>query len=374
MKWTGKYHLTAFVMYCSINLLYITKYGARVLPISMVVCTCIVYIAFMTGLLGCKDFILKRINRNICLSILGTMLAALVVLQLRIDPYTLQVDRWSAIHNFLHNLLDGTYPYAAQTHLGGYGSPFPVWQIMHLPFYLMGNVGLSFIVCLLLFTDAIRRIYGQYTSITAFILLLFSPAFIYEVSVRSDLMSNFLLCAALIMYLYYYNVDFKHNWIVLAVINGLMMSTRLSTIIPIAIYYCKDFCKGNIKQQAGFLLLTTLVFALTFLPFVLWDEKMLFFFEYNPFVLQTRQGHLTDLPLLVAIGLGASVWWKGHWHRYLLSAAGCLLILVVVTFIHNMYDDGSWNQLFSSHYDITYFNMAMPFIVAALASKEEAAS
>ena len=374
MRWKRNYSLWDIALYSGINVLFILKYGLRIAPVCTTIGACALYIVVIAGVIWSIDLLVKKLNNHIIFLLMSIVVVGLVMLQLHFDPYTLQVDRWSAIHNFLHNLLNGTYPYAAQTHLGGYGSPFPVWQVMHLPFYLIGNVGLSFIVCLLLFIDAIRRLYGQHASLIALTLLLLSPAFIYEVCVRSDLMSNFLFCAAIIMYLCYFKVEFKRNWIALALISGLMLSTRISTIIPIAIYYFKDFCKGNIKQQAGFLILTTLVFALTFLPFLLWNGNMLLFFEYNPFMLQTRQGHISDLPLLLTIGIWASLWWKGNWHRYMLSAAGCLLILVAVTFIHNMYDDSSWNQLFCSHYDITYFNMAMPFIIAALASKEETAA
>ena len=74
---------------------------------------------------------------------------------MHIDPYSIKVDRWSAIHNFLTCLLAGEYPYAAQTHLGGYGSPFPVWQLFHLPFYLLGNVGLSLIVAVIIFAYSV---------------------------------------------------------------------------------------------------------------------------------------------------------------------------------------------------------------------------
>ena len=82
-------------------------------------------------------------------------------------------------------------------------------------------------------------------------------------------------------------------------------------------------------------------FVITFLPFLLWKSNMLLFFEYNPFILQTRQGHLTDLLLMIAIG-----------------------IYVIVTFIHNMYLHDNWNELFESAYDITYFGMALPFLCA----------
>ena len=363
--------LIALVLYGIINLLYIAKYGARVMPTGWWMGTYIIYIMLISALYHYREDIFKHLNRKTGLVLTALGIAALAALQVQIDPMSLQVDRWSAIHNFLEHLLHGEYPYAAQTHLGGYGSPFPVWQLLHLPFYLAGNVGLSFIACLLLFMDAMRRLSGWQTSVIALALLFLSPAYIYEVCVRSDLASNFLLSAAIIMYLHQYHVTFSRNWLLLAILSGLMMSTRLSAVIPMAIYYCMDFCRGNIKQQAGFMAITACTFVLTFLPFALWDGNMLLFHEYNPFILQTRQGNLTDLPLLLAAGLGASVWWKGCWHRYLLSAAGCLLILVGVTFIHNMCTDGSWNQLFGSQYDITYFNMALPFVVALLATGEE---
>ena len=361
-------------MYGMVNLLYIAKYGARVMPTGWWMSIYIIYIVLIWLLYNYRESILEHLNRKTGFALTAVGIAALAALQVQIDPMSLQVDRWSAIHNFLEHLLHGEYPYAAQTHLGGYGSPFPVWQLLHLPFYLLGNVGFSFIACLLLFMDAIRRMYGWLTSVTVFALLLLSPAYIYEVCVRSDLASNFLLSAAVIIYLHQYHVTFSRHWLLLAILCGLMMSTRLSAVIPMAIYYCKDFCRGNIRQQAGFMAITACIFMLTFLPFALWDGKMLLFHEYNPFILQTRQGNLTDLPLLMAAGLGASVWWRGCWDRYLLSVAFCLVTLVGMTFIHNMCTDGSWNQLFSPQYDITYFNMSLPFAVALLASQEKDAA
>jgi uncharacterized membrane protein YphA (DoxX/SURF4 family) len=41
-----------------------------------------------------------------------------------------------------------------------------------------------------------------------------------------------------------------------------------------------------------------------------------------------------------------------------------LILLVIVTFIHNMYLHDNWNELFESAYDITYFGMALPFLCA----------
>ena len=108
-----------------------------------------------------------------------------IFLQYVVDPYSLQVDRWSAIHNFLAAMQQGDYPYGASTHLGGYGSPFPVWQILHLPFYFLGNVGLSIFVVVLVFIGTLYHIHSNKVALMATILLFISPAFWYEIAVRT---------------------------------------------------------------------------------------------------------------------------------------------------------------------------------------------
>ena len=372
MKWTGAYSLWAFLLYSSINVLFILKYGLRIAPLSTIVVACGLYVAIMAAILWGLNARIKRPSKNIVYPLIGITIAGLVILQLHFDPYALKVDRWSAIHNFLQNLLSGEYPYAAQTHLEGYGSPFPVWQILHLPLYLLGNVGLSFVFFLLLFTDTIRRTASLRAATTAFLLLALSPAFIYEVSVRSDLISNFLLCATILMFLHHYKVTLERNWVLIAVICGLMMSTRLSIAIPFIVYYFYDYLRCHqAKIQILFPCLAILVFALTFLPFMLWNGQMLFFFEYNPFILQTRQGLYIDYILIMVICITASVWMKNRWHYYMLISASCLLALVVITFTSNMYIYDCWDELFCSRFDITYFNMALPFTIAAIACKEE---
>lgn len=372
MKWTGVHSLWAFLLYSCINVLFILKYGLRLASISTTIVACGLYVATITGVLWVINEYMKRPRKSIVYALIGIVIVGLVMLQLHFDPYTLKVDRWSAIHNFLRNLLNGEYPYAAQTHLGGYGSPFPVWQILHLPFYLLGNVGLSFIFFMLLFTDAIRRIASLRDATVAFLLLILSPAFLYEVSVRSDLLSNFLLCATILMHLHHYKMTLEKNWVLIAIICGLMMSTRLSIAIPFIVYYFYDYIRCHqAKIQIIFPCLAILIFALTFLPFMLWNGKMLFFFEYNPFVLQTRQGVWVDYILITVICTAASVWLKNRWHYYMLTSAICVLALVVMTFVSNMYIYDCWSELFDSRFDITYFNMALPFAIAALACKEE---
>jgi len=345
----------------------------RVLPIEGALACCAVYVSI--GLM-CYYLFLNRekfnsrihitIKKHSALIIILAILTVLSVIQSLIDPYSLQVDRWSAIHNFLSNLLNGNYPYAAQTHLGGYGSPFPVWQLVHLPFYLIGNVGLSFVVGTLLFYDSLRRVAGVRKAFLAVLMLISSPAYLYEVMVRSDLLTNFLVVAALIFYMYLYKITPQNRWSLVAVIGGLVLATRFSAVIPLCICFFPQFIKLHWKQQMGMLLVAALTFVLVFLPFVLWNGDMIFFFEYNPFVLQTRQGHIIDFILVASVGIILALYCRDSLSRYTSATAIVLLLLVIITFVHNMWVDNTWNQLFESRYDITYFNMSLPFIILSL--------
>jgi len=300
------------------------------------------------------------------ISIIGLCLIGLGILQQHINPYELQVDRWSAIDHFLQNLFQGIYPYSAQTHLGGYGSPFPIWQIFHIPFYLVGNVGFSILFAVILFIHSISKLYDLQRGAYAFLLLLLSPAFLYEVAVRSDLITNFLLVAAVIFYLRYKVVTIEKKGCFIAFISGLLMSTRLSAIIPLLIYYFREYIYSRWSMRIILPVIVISTFLITFLPFLLWDGEMLLFFEYNPFVLQSRQSHLSDLLLFIPLGIYLSLSWKGNFEKYTRNTAILLVVLVVVTFCHNMYENNNWNALFQSAYDITYFNMSLPFLISAI--------
>lgn len=353
--------------YLLINEFFILKYSLRFVSLTWAIVVCLLYalgIIFFCFLIKQYRFV-SLFNKKAAIIATLTVILLLVLCQSKIDPYTLKVDRWSAIHNFISSLFEGKYPYAAQTHLGGYGSPFPVLQFFHIPFYLIGNVGMSFVVGVVLFLDGIRRVFCFKRAFIAFLLLIMSPAFIYEVMVRSDLMTNFLLSAAMILYFYHYRLSFRSHYVLISIVIGLMASTRLSAVIPFGIFFLKDFLNSGYLRQMLSLAIILIVFILTFLPFLLWNGEMLLFFEYNPFVLQSRQGHLSDFLLFIPLGIWLAMTWKNNISRYAFNTACFMVVLVTVTFVHNMYLHDNWNQLFESAYDITYFNMALPFLIIA---------
>ena len=62
------------------------------------------------------------------------------------------------------------------------------------------------------------------------------------------------------------------------------------------------------KKQCTFLATVLVTFALIIAPFVFWEGSTLLFFEYNPFVLQTRQGSVLAGIIFFIIALGITIY------------------------------------------------------------------
>ena len=366
------------VLFIIVNVLFVAKYSTRISEKTGLLATLLAVVFYYILLRFVIHYYIykeqvqrtwfKRIARSVCLLAFAGMLAAQYV----IDPYSLQVDRWSALHFPIQNLLDGIYPYSANTHLGGNASPFPVWQILHIPFYLLGNVGLSFFVAVALFLWSCWKVQGKDKALIISLLLCFSVAVWYEVTVRSDLITNFLLLAAIInLILPRMSQDWveKKMWWI-AIVVGLLSSTRILVFIPITLLLLPYFVKMNWHRQVGVSLLTLAVFVLTFVPFAMWGWQEFYHFQNNPWSLQTRQGNLLDFILFVPLAVFLAMNYKRNVFRYYRNSALMFVLFVVVTFIHNMYEAEDW-CLFSSAYDITYLSTCLPFCLLAIAVKDK---
>jgi hypothetical protein len=360
----------SIALFILINVLFVDKYTARITEWHALVS--IAYALFTLGVLFVLPQLLKRIHhpqRWLWVLACGLILTGIGI-QYAIDPMGLQVDRWSAIHHFLDGMLEGTYPYGQQTHLGGYGSPFPVWQVLHIPFYALGNVGLSIFIILGLYIFSVWRIYGDHVGLVATVLLLLSPAIWYEIAVRSDLITNIMFVAILVEWLMYYRIELREHAVALAILAGLLLSTRLVAVIPLAVVYGYAFLKLNWKKQCLFIGVVATVFALTMLPFLFWEGSTLLFFEYNPFVLQTRQGSILALGLFAAIAIGITIFQKENLQLRHVVTGGLLSCLVVIAFVEKMWIEDTWNALYSSMFDITYLSLALPFYIIAISRFE----
>ena len=361
------YSLTG-ILYIGICYTLMCKYSMRVTEYYGYVCIGYALVLAL-GILFFAQEEEKKTNRYLpyLFGITTTILViGLLIAQYHFDPLTNKVDRWSALAYPIQNLFNGQFPYSAKTHLGGNASPFPIWLVFHIPFYLLLNVGLSEIFTCMIFIYSIKLLSGYKAAIKATLLLFLSINLWYEVAVRSDLISNFFLLAAFINILQAYQINFKqHPWI-LSVCVGLWLSTRLSVAFPLFILFFPYYIKFKVKKQILIPLLIVGVFAMTFLPLILWDAKELFGTENNPFSLQFRQGSPIATIFLVTIALTMSLTWKGSYQFQVLYSVIILLLIPIVSYGYSMYIYGNWTDIFNSSYDITYIDVAIPFAITIL--------
>lgn len=340
----------------TVNSLFIVKYGLRILPLAPLVGVVVLYSSLWVLLTyGCRNKNVKKLiaDKKINLLLFILILSAIIFLHTYIDPYTLRTDRWSAIDGWGRYLLDGRYPYAAPTHLNGRGSPFPIWQLFHLPFVILGNVGYGFTFSLIIFFAVLWKNKEYAFLCGALVLMCISPVFWYEVAVRSDMFYNVLLLALVMRYRKCYSPY------IIAVLTALFCCTRLLCIIPIAIAYLQWYIK---ECQWKTRILMVLIFAgiviAVFLPFALWPNNDLLTSDISPLRLQTRAGGIIQLLFCVFLVVTASRIATTNTY-YAITA---IVIFVFFSFCSVFYYD-------FIHFDITYIATSIPFAIFALSER-----
>ena len=357
------------IIYISVCYLMICKYSMRLTDSFGYVCLpYIMVLGVAILLLQRKQYLQTHYQKTIFWVVITLFVVSLFAVQYHFDPMTNRVDRWSAIAYPIDYLFKGEFPYMAKTHLDGNASPFPVWMILHIPFWLLGNVGLSEIFTAFLFLYSVRLVNGYNSGIKATVLLGLCINMWYETSVRSDLISNFLLLGAFINCLLYKKITFKTHPFLLSAIAGLWLSTRISTAFPLFIMFFPYWLQIDIKKKIISILLVLFVFGLTFLPLIIWDYQYLFGAENNPFSLQSRQGHTSDSIIFVIVAILMAIKWNGNINRLMFFSAIILCLVPMIAYGHSMYIYNNWTDIFNSIYDITYLDAALPFCITLLSS------
>lgn len=367
-------HFLQLIIYLFVNILFILKYLPRsgvgsTLPI-------VLYTALIIGV-----FILfhKKLNRLSAgwfkiLSFISFIIITLliIVILIKVDPLSVRVDRWSAVTYFLDGLFRGEYPYAISTHVSetNFPSPFPAWHYINIPFYWAGDVGTGlffylafFIFSCYLYTKSYRQVFF------ILLLLILSPAYWWEVFVRSDSLSNAMLVASVILIYQSKTLSLNKNFMLTVVLCGVIASTRLSAILPIAIYFFPAFVNLKLSRRISFLLMVGSIIIFFFLPYILWDTQTWIFFQRNPFMSQSSVGNVFTLTALIIIGVIFSLQWK-KFEQYLHYASLFIFVFILISQISLVMMYGVKGSIFSdSLYDVSYFSLALPYSIIYLASK-----
>ena len=355
--------LTAIVV---VNLLVLAKYAPRVgMPWVILAAG---YLGVVTaGVYGSRRRPGSMTALRPLLFWTTVVLAALLYLLIldRVPLSGLRVDRWSAMTSFNSSLMHGQFPYLARTHLGSQLWGLPVAYLLGLPFQWLGDVGYLQVFVFVCFAVVCQRSWGrQFDLVWPFALFATSPAYLWEVAVRSDLTSDALLCVLyLCLCARWRDRKTPAAMVTLGALGGLLACTRVVFALPCLVYFIGYFRRDQLKAGALLAGAGAAVFAGVLTPFVMWAPR--FFLENNPLAFQVV---LSPVPLRVAVAVVSLL--AGYWAKDFRAKclAGGLVILggAMAVFMLQVQSRGLDRALFGNLFDISYFDLALPLLLVPL--------
>lgn len=289
------------------------------------------------------------------------------VLQQRISPESLVVDRWEALQTGSKAILSGEYPYDIILSRGNESSNLPVLILFGIPFYLLfGNVVYLQNFCFLLFVFILLKFFKNYKQrLLALLLLVFSPSYLYELYTKGDLFSNFTILLGFILLIWkYLNQDPKRYSGFIAAISAMLLLTRLPVVFPLVVLLLKNFIVSPLRTKiifaSIFFITLTSILLLFFLPASSWEIIV----GNNPFRLQNKQPlWISFLVLLIAVFCSFKVktlvdviFWSGT----------LLFLTLVLAILVRILNFGFDKTLYGSYFDISHFTIVIPFVILSL--------
>lgn len=353
-------------VYCFINLLFIVKYLPRIGPLVTLLFGLAFVVFCCVAAPGIQKIPKRFLNRRTAFVLIGLFVALSLVSFRLISVQTISVDRWSVITSFLDDLFCGKYPYDAKSFLGNPPGPFPFYFILALPFYGIGEIGLMTLTSLILFFLFLnKKTTDDRTFFLQTLLVLASPAMVWEIIVRSTIFVNFCLVVFYVSWLEK-NVLSKDRKRVLlpGCVGGLLLSTRAIAAIPVLCYLSyallrkKDF--ANYLRMCGAM---AVGFCVTFVPLLFWGRES--FIQNNPIVLQAG-----FTPAIVTLGFLFTSCVVGlflkRFDGFLRFCGVVVFCIVATSMAWSLSDVGWYNALYGSKFDISYFIFCIPFLIASL--------
>lgn len=280
---------------------------------------------------------------------------------------TLNVDRWLAMELGIESVLKWEYIYDVKSYMGNYSSNLPGLILLGMPFYfIFGSVAYLQSIIFLLLSFTIFIFFKTYRSrLITLSLLIFSPAYLYEIYVKSDLFSNFALSVVLIIFMFNKIKNHKFSSALFGFVSAFLLLTRVPIIIPLLILFSKPFINSFKPNQRlffvlSFILTITSLLGLVFLPAKSWEVIV----AHNPFLVQNRNPILLNILMLV---VSVFISFKVKNITSLLFWSGTIIFLnVLYVFGVKVFDFGFEKVLYESYFDLSHFNMAMPFVIITI--------
>lgn len=361
MQKLNKKNISLFI-FLFVNFIFSAKYVSRItsyyLPLSFLI-TSIYFLVWQNRLVITK--IIKPSTKLNYFIVILLIIASSIAFKL-LPAEQLNVDRWSVITSFWDNYFNSKYVYFAKSNLNNPPGPMPFYFILALPFYFISELGYFSILGCILFFILLRYSKVALPIQTIVLLLLTSSVFfVWEVICRSNIFLNGVLVVMVIHQLFQIKTFTLKNYIFIGTLIGLSISTRNVFIIPFLIAFLFGLHKKIVtfKQTLVIVSLSTLIFALTFLPFV-WNHSN-DFKQMNPFLIQSSalMPFILTIPFLLFAAF-SSILCKTIMDVYYYSGL-TLLLTILGYFSYHIVIDGFNNTFFESAADISYFILCVPF-------------
>lgn len=366
MRKSGRQLLT-LAIFVAVNLCFTVKYGLRVgVPAAIAASTGYV---LMVMFIVARQWLWARVRRFPVILSVYTVLAAAAVIAF-FPPGTFDVDRWDMIQAFCSQLEQGRYPYvSAGLTNDNVPAQSPFYFLICYPFYKAGlYVGLPLISLWIWWIVAVRDFRDRAVMTT--LLLMTSPAFVYEVLTLSTIFFNSVIVFAwMTLYRRYRDMTLV-QCLVAGFIGGLMMATRNVFAIPV-IFICMMQLLNGRKRYYAFVTggAVILSYAAVFLPFIFgwgldaWQSS-------NPFSVQSEVILSTGV---MALLIAASVVWAAlsgsDWSRAVFASGVMLFASAVAVIAETSVNVGFHTAFIASRADITYLIFCLPFILIFIKNK-----
>lgn len=364
------------ITYLVINSLFILKYSKRQDYISsyLILAIYIFFILFTINTLSKFSNQLDRFKKFNSFYILGIILVSIIFIFInyKIDGNSLNTDRWSALEVTIKSLLNGVYPYNVKDHLGKTTSNLPALFYIGLPFYLIGEIGLLQVFVFVIGCLYILRLNISHTEKLLIVLLfLLSPAYHWEIFAKSDLMSNMLL---LVIFIHYWGARYKNNLfqkpVLLAFFCTFLILTRGIVIVPLLVFLFKDFIKVSLSSKGVFIVSGFVFLIIISTPVLITLPDYQTIIKHNPFNHQTRYTPKILQLIVVITSFFLSLRTKSVFDVFYFTYT-LLTVFLFSSFLLNIYQEGFYENLYNSLFDISYLSMILPFAIPILSKSNK---
>jgi hypothetical protein len=348
-------------IYLLVNGIFAYKYGARATPHFLPLTAA--YSLFFAILFYALPRIPERLfTGKIYVAMAAAYCVFCAALLHFVPQSSIRLDRHEMISLFWDNASNGINPYTPRTADSNIPSGFPLYFVMALPFYLIGEIGYLSLLGFALFAWLLYRredipLRGRTSALA---LLLASAAFNYEILCRSTIFLNSVLAVAVVAFYERYFSASRPGFAATAVLTGLAVSTRsviVAMLAPFFIFRLKtDF---TLKSTVWFLLVSGAVFLATFVPLLFYSG---FTDRYNPFMVQANAFlPMSAILTALALAVAASFFIRTGAQYY---GVVCLVLFGLAAF-YSAYNVMIWGwtaAVFDSRVDFTYFSFCLPFL------------